>query len=104
METILVKFLIAFFALILTAVSSYIMQYLRAKLTDSELDRLIKFIKIAVKCAEQIYTPEEWKRKKTYVLEQVEGFLNDRIKIKLTAEQINLLIEGVVNEVKKGEA
>lgn len=100
----MIKFLTVFFALIITALSSYVMQYLRAKLTDSELDRLMRFIEVAVKCAEQIYTPEEWKRKKAYVLEQVEGFLNDRIKIKFTGEQIDLLIEGIVNEVKRGKA
>lgn len=100
MEALLIKILIAFFALIITAVSSYVMQYLRSKLNDNELEMLKKFIKIAVECANQIYPPEEWKTKKRYVLTEVEKFLGDRLKIKLTAEQIDLLIEGIVNEVK----
>ena len=100
MESLFLKFLIAFFALIITAISSYVMPYLKLRLTDNEMEMLKRFIKVAVMCANQIYTPEEWKKKKEYVLAEVEKFLNDRVKIKLTAEQIDLLIEGIVNEVK----
>ena len=100
MENLVIKCIVVFVALVITAVSSYVMQFLKLKLTDDELELLKRFIKVAVMCANQIYTPEEWAKKKEYVLAQVKDFLNDKLKIELTEEQIDLLIEGIVNEVK----
>lgn len=104
MESILIKTITVLIALIITAVSSYVMQYLRTKLSENEMEMLKRFIKVAVMCANQIYTPEEWKIKKQYVWTAVEEFLNDHLKIKLTADQLDLLIEGIVNEVKNNDS
>ena len=104
MESLVIKCVAVFIALVITAVSSYVMQFLKMKLTDDELEVLKGFIKVAVMCANQIFTPEEWKEKKEYVLAQVKDFINEKLKIKLTEEQIDLLIEGIVNEVKNNDS
>ena len=100
MENLLIKCVIVFVALVITAVSSYVMQFLKMKLTDNQMELLKRFIKVAVMCANQIFTPEEWADKKRYVVTQVQDFISEKLKIELTDEQIDLLIEGIVNEVK----
>lgn len=104
MENLLIKCIIVFVALVITAVSSYVMQFLRMKLTDDQMELLKKFIKVAVMCANQIFTPEEWANKKEYVVIKVHEFLDNKLKIKLTDEQVDLLIEGIVNEVKNNDS
>lgn len=100
MENLMIKCITVFVAFVITVVSKYVLDYLKLLLTDNEMEMLKRFIKAAVMCANQIYSPEEWRTKKRYVLNEVENFLNERIKIQLTAEQIDMLIEGIVNEVK----
>jgi len=82
-------------------VSAYVIPFIKSKTTAGDWDRLIEFVKIAVRCANQIYTPEEWKEKKEYVVNQVQAFILTSLKIELTLEQIDTIIEGVVNEIKK---
>ncbi len=82
-------------------VSAYVIPYIKSKTNKSDWDKLIEFVKIAVRCANQIYTPEQWEDKKKYVVNQVQAFILTSLKIELTVEQINTIIEGVVNEIKK---
>ena len=82
-------------------VSAYVIPYIKSKTTKSDWDKLIEFVKIAVRCANQIYTPEQWEDKKKYVVNQVQAFILTSLKIELTVDQINTIIEGVVNEIKK---
>lgn len=76
---------------------------IKGKLTEDQLKLLNQFVTIAVKCAEQIHSSEQYKEKKQYVIDYINTLIdNDTIKIKLTAEQIDTIIEGIVFEVKKG--
>mgnify|MGYP003300484709 CR=1 FL=1 len=100
MDNLVMKAIVAVVSLMIVAVCTFASNYLRQKLTDNEIEMLKKFIKVAVQCANQIYTKEEWKQKKGFVMEQACAFLNEKLNIKLTVDQIDLLIEGIVNEVK----
>ena len=81
-------------------VSAYVIPFIKTKITDADMQRLIEFAKIAVRCANQIFTPEQWEQKKEYVLGLVKEFIETNLKITLTDEQINAIIEGLVNIVK----
>lgn len=69
------------------------------KVNDSKYETLLTYIEYAVRSAEQLYKIEESKEKKKYVynyiLEKSKEFGLD-----LNPDDIDLLIEGVVNEVK----
>ena len=80
---VLVKALAVLLGLVFTFV---IKPFIDSKISQTEQAKLIEYIKIGVRCAEQIYTPEEWNKKKNYVL---------------TEKELATLIEGFVFELKK---
>lgn len=94
----IIKTVVACISVILT---TFVIPWIKSKVDAEKLAKIEEYCELAVRCAEQIYTAEEWKEKKEYVtkyiLEKVE-----ELNIKLTLEDINNLIEGIVNEVKKG--
>lgn len=51
--------------------------------------------------AEQMYTPDQWQAKKEYVYNYVLQKAND-LGIGLDERDIDLLVEGVVNLIKRG--
>lgn len=77
--------------------------YLDSKISVQEQEKLKEYICTAVRCAEQIYTPEEWKEKKEYVVKFVLDIMTDKVDLDLSYEQVDTLIEGFVNEVKHNE-
>lgn len=81
-------------------VSYYVIPWLKTLVTDQQMDQVVYYINLAVKCAEQIYSVEEWMQKKAYVIGVVRAFLEEH-KITVTEEQINVIIEAMVHEVKK---
>lgn len=95
---ILVKALGVIISLVITLV---IKPYIDSKVSATEQAKLENYIKVGVRCAEQIYTPEEWDKKKEYVVDYVSGLLGNLVKLDLTAEEISSLIEGFVYELKK---
>lgn len=83
-------------------VSAYLVPYLKSKFTSEQLDNLAYYITVAVRCAEQIYTPEQWQEKKQYVVDYAKNIVANHVKIDLSDDQLDAIIEGIVNEVKKG--
>jgi hypothetical protein len=63
------------------------------------MNTLLNVIKAIVRAADQIYTPDEWQKKKEHVLAAVIGFVDRNLHIKLTEADINDLIEGIVNDL-----
>lgn len=100
-EELFVKIILAIITIIGGLVSAYVIPYLKAKFSTEQLDTLTYYITVAVRCAEQIYTPEQWAEKKSYVTTYAKDVINDLVKINLTDEQLDAIIEGIVNEVKK---
>lgn len=87
---------------IVLIVSAYVIPWLRTKINDEKLRELEKFCEQAVRSAEQIYTSQDWKLKKQYVL----SLINDKAEklgLGLNEAEIDAIIEGIVNYVKHRE-
>ena len=74
--------------------------YIKTKFTSEQLQTLSQYIGYAVKAANQIFGTEEGQKKKAYVVNIAKEIINERLKIKITDEQLDAIIEGIVNEVK----
>lgn len=84
-------------------ITAYLVPYIKGAFAQDQLDKFFNYVAIAVRCAEQIYTVEQWKEKKEYVLSYAKKVLSEKIKINLTDDDIDVIIEGIVNEIKHGE-
>lgn len=93
MTTLIIKLIITIVAIIV----SYV--FTKSKMTEDSWTALITSIEYAVRAAEQLYTKEEFVEKKQYVLTYIRTVMENN-KIKLTEQDLNILIEGIVNEVK----
>ena len=88
---------------IVLLVSAYVIPYLRNKIGADKMQLLEQFVEAAVRAAEQLYKPEEWKLKKDYVTQLVTEKAND-LGIGLNEAEIDAVIEGIVNYVKHNKA
>lgn len=83
-------------------ITGFVIPWLKSKVDAEQTAKLSYYVDMAVRCAEQIYTPEQWEQKKEYVTNYITDLINTTFKIKLSAEDINVLIEGAVNQIKRG--
>lgn len=93
----LVMSLISVLGVIFTA---YFVPMIKANVSQKQLEQLAYYVSVAVRCAEQIYTPEQWKEKKQYVFDYVLDIVNSKLHINLDEKDIDVIIEGIVNEIK----
>ena len=96
MITIIIKSLLAILSVFITAV---VIPYVKEKLGEAKYNQLVEYTKYAVRCAEQMFTPEEWEKKKEYVSKYITDKATE-MGIGLNEQDIDLLIEGVVNLIK----
>ena len=96
MITVIVKAIVAVLSVLITSV---VIPYIKSKIGENKYEEIKSYVIYAVRCAEQLYTPEQWQEKKAYVLTYIVKKAAD-LGIKMTEEDLNVLIEGVVNEVK----
>jgi len=85
--------------IILLIVSAYVIPFLKSKIETGKMYLLDDFVEWAIRAAEQLYKPEEWKLKKDYVTHLVSEKAND-LGIGLNEAEIDAIIEGIVNYVK----
>lgn len=95
-----IKIISSVITIIITLISAYVIPYIKSKATSEQLQMLDYYVQTAVRCAEQIYTPDQWKMKKLYVLNYMTDVLDNTLNIKLTEQELDAIIEGVVNEIK----
>lgn len=95
------KIVSAVLTIIVALVTSVLIPWIRNKITAEQMSLLTRYTEFAVRCAEQMYSPEEWAEKKAWVMTYITDIINDKFKLSLSYEDINTLVEGVVNEVKK---
>lgn len=98
---IFLKILGAVITIVVTLITSVLIPWIKSKITADQMAQLIKYTEIAVRCAEQIFPPEQWQEKKVWVMGYITDTMNDKFNLDLSYEDINTLVEGVVNEVKK---
>lgn len=103
-EEIFVKVVIAVFTIAWALITAYVIPWIKAKIGSDEIEKLSWFATCAIRAAEQMFTPEQWAEKKAYVVCQLKIIMNDQLSLKLTDDQLNVIIEGIVNEVKHGGA
>lgn len=97
---IFVKIVVSIITLCGALVSAYVIPFIHSKITREQMDLLSYYVSVAVRCAEQIYTPEQWADKKVYVFEYAKSVIEQKLYIKLSDDDINTIIEGIVNEIK----
>ena len=89
----------AILTILATMISAYVIPYIKQKITAEDMTTIRHYIEIAVRCADQIYTKEQWQEKKQYVFEYICKVVDEKLHIKLTPEDIDVLIEGFVNDL-----
>jgi len=87
----------AILTIIVTIVSAYVIPYIKQKITAEDMETINYYIQLAVKCADQIYTKDEYKQKKEYVVNYICKVIDEKLHIKLTEQDVDTLIEGIVN-------
>lgn len=87
--------------LIATAITMVLIPYIRSKIGDDRWRELQEITEFAVRYAEQVYTPEEWEMKKSYVYNYILNKSHE-MGLNLTEQDIDVLVEGFVNSVKHG--
>lgn len=102
MNAEMVKIIVeAVFGLVTILITSYLIPWIKGKIGEDKYTKLVDYTELAVRAAEQVYTPEQWESKKKYVLDCV-TLKAEQIGIDMTQIDIENLIEGLVNAVKKG--
>ncbi len=96
MITVIIKALVAVLSVLITSV---VIPYIKGKIGENKYNEIKYYVEYAVRCAEQLYTPEQWQEKKAYVKAYILRKAAD-LGINMTEEDLDILIEGIVNEVK----
>lgn len=100
MDNRLFQIILAVIPVLCTILTVYIVPYIKAKIGTENLSKYEYWVNIAVKAAEML-----WKEtghgsdKKQYVVDFMNNMFNSK-KIVITEEQINLLIESAVKNMK----
>lgn len=101
MEKALIELLIAIAGLAITAVTSYVVPWLKAQIRASRYRELWEVAYKAVRAMNQTIPPEEWERKKEVVTEYLRDYINYKLNLNINEYDLDILIEGIVNKVKE---
>lgn len=96
LTTVALKCLIMILA---TALTTVVIPYLKSRIGDDKWSTLQEYTEIAVRYAEQTFAENE--DKKEYVYHYIMS-KSDELGLGLDEQDIDILVEGIVNAVKKG--
>lgn len=96
--TTLVEAVCTILGILLTA---YVIPWLKSKIGEDKYQKLIEFVKICVRAAEQLFPDGDGTIKKSYVRGLVSNYAQS-LAIGLNEAEIDAIIEGIVNSIKKG--
>lgn len=91
----------AILTILVALITTFVIPWFKARFTKEQMDAFNYYLDLAVRCANQIYTPEQWAEKKTYVTHYLTDVVNDKFALSLTEQDIDVLIEGTVKKVKE---
>ena len=91
----LTQIILAIITLISAVLTGFVIPWLKNKLTDHQYDMLSALVRVGVFAAEQIFTTEQWKVKKQYVVDLLE---ENGDTVNTTA--VDALIEATVRELR----
>ena len=89
----------AVFVCICSIFTYVIVPYIKSKLDDDKWEKLQSYTEYAVRCAEQMFTEEEWKQKKQYVTDYIYKKMIE-LGLNMGEKDVDILIEGIVNLIK----
>lgn len=98
---VFVKITLSVISIVSALITAFVIPYIKNKIGIEKLDQINYYAEKAVKCAEQIFTPDEWKEKKAYVMKFVYDICVKTLKIDISYEQLDTIVEGIVYQVKK---
>lgn len=82
-------------------VSAYVIPWIKANISAKDMDTIVFWVRFAVRCADQLFTPEQWEQKKQYVMQYIIDKCSE-LGLKLSEVDINTLIEAMVNQIHHG--
>ena len=91
----LTQIILAIITLISAIITGFVIPWLKNKLTDHQYDTLAALVRVGVFAAEQLFTSEQWKEKKQYVVDLLKenGYTVD-------TTAVDALIEATVRELR----
>ena len=99
-EEIFIKIIELAVLVLITILTKYLIPFIKAKMSKSQMEMFIDYVNIAVKAASQIYTKEQWAEKKDYCMNYLTNVANEQLELHLSEEDISVLVEGVLNGLK----
>ena len=103
LEEMITEIVLGIITILGAIVTYYVVPVLKTKVKYQKVALLNSFVEDAVRSANQLYMPEQWKDKKYYVENLITEYLNYNTGLNFTKTQINAIIEGVVRSVKVEE-
>ena len=91
----LTQIILAIITLIGAIITRYLIPWIKDKLDDRQYDVFATLVRVGVFAAEQIFTSEQWKEKKQYVVDLLE---ENGYTVNTTA--VDALIEATVRELR----
>ena len=89
--------------LVVTGVCAYVVPYLKSGIGADELDRVAFWAKQFVLKAQQVMGAKTGEERKEYVMEALTEIAKEA-KIKITAEQLDAIVEAAVKAMKMSDA
>lgn len=87
--------------LAVAVITGVVVPYIRSKIETDKLSKLDYYIKLGIRSAEQIFDGDgKGEEKKKYVVNYITEIINRNLKIDITPEELDTIIEGMVNNVK----
>lgn len=104
MDERLFNLILTIIPVICAVITYYVVPFIKAKIGNENLAQIKQWVDVAVRCAEMLFTGTGMgASKKEYVV----NFLNDMLnknKITITEEQLEVLIESAVKQMKIEES
>lgn len=80
-------------------ITRYLIPWIKEKIGVEKYTTIKQYCELSVRSAEMLFTEEQWKEKKAYVVACVEAKLHE-IGLEMTELEVNAIIEGFVQAVK----
>lgn len=104
MDERLFNVIITFIPVIGAIITYFVVPYIKTAISTDKLEQYKEWASLAVKCAEMIFTEKGMGTdKKQYVVDFLNNMFNSK-KVVLSEEQITVLIESAVKEMKSLES
>ena len=96
---ILFKIVESVIVVAIIVISRYLVPWIRANLGNEKFDRVVQEISVLVTAVQQMFPQYTGEQKLEFVTEKITEFLNKQ-HINFTEEQVRLLIESAVKQMK----